>query len=90
MSREPSLPPVPDGNIDHHDQPIEKSGDTLEERIRMARNEYFKMYEDLAAGWKIITFEEKFKELTKRLEVKGITFDETESVQLRVSLRTTG
>lgn len=56
-------------------------------KIYRAQKKYADMYEDDPRTWQILTFEERVKEVIKRLAQDGTTLNEVERVQVVTALK---
>ncbi len=72
------------GAIKIYNQELEEFGT----KMSKARDIYIRMYEDDPRIWQILTFEEKVKEVIKRLAEDGTTLNEPEKIALRTALKT--
>lgn len=57
-------------------------------KMSKARKKYIDMYEEDPKTWQILTFEEKVKEVIKRLAQDGTSLNEPERIALRTALKT--
>ncbi|MBP9770632.1 hypothetical protein KBC97_00555 [Candidatus Gracilibacteria bacterium] len=73
----------------HPDSKVDSSENDLAQRIELARNEYFDMYESDPVTWGTLNDKERFNHLVDRLKAKGIDFSLHELIALKVSLLVT-